>query len=135
MIDARQAELAASSPSDRSSGHSWRGVPPAHRSRRPARRLGEAGGDRRVLPELAGITDPAQAIGPVPSGQPDLAETFHASVRALQLPDEAALLRRWGRASLRAVDEADRAIARPGSVQPEIDQRAAEWEDAQVSAT
>ena len=86
--------------------------------------------------ELAGITDPAQAIGPVPSGQPELAEMFHASVRALQLPDDEALLKAMGQGELEAdVDKDDRArvLARP-DVQPEIDQRAAQLEDAQVRA-
>ena len=75
--------------------------------------------------EVAGITDPAQAIGPVPSAQPDLAEMFHASVRALQLPDEAALLKAMGQGELEAaVDEHDRAIAlAPADVQAEIDER------------
>ena len=62
---------------------------------------------------------------------------FHASVRALQLPDEAALLKAMGQGELEApvVDEHDRAVAlaRP-DVQPEIDQRAAQLEDAQVRA-
>ena len=75
--------------------------------------------------EVAGITDPAQAIGPVPSAQPDLAEMFHASVRALQLPDEAALLKAMGQGELEAaVDEHDRAMAlAPADVQAEIDER------------
>ena len=86
--------------------------------------------------ELAGITDPAQAIGPVPSGQPDLAEMFHVSVRALQLPDEAALLKAMGQGELEAaVDEHDRALAvAPADVQAEIDEREAEMEDAHVRA-
>jgi len=86
--------------------------------------------------EVAGITDPAQAIGPVPSAQPDLAEMFHASVRALQLPDEAALLKAMGQGELEAdVDEHDRAIAlAPADVQAEIDEREAEVEGAQVRA-
>lgn len=49
---------------------------------------------------MTGITDPKQAIGPVPSGQADLAEMFHASVRALELPDEAALQKAMGRGDL-----------------------------------
>ena len=86
--------------------------------------------------EIAGVTDPAQAIGPVPSGQADLAELFRASVRALQLPDEAALLKAMNQGQLEAaVDAHDRAAAlAPPDVQADIDQRAAEWEDAQVSA-
>ena len=86
--------------------------------------------------EIAGVTDPAQAIGPVPSGQADLAELFRASVRALQLPDGAALLKAMNQGQLEAaVDAHDRAAAlAPPDVQADIDQRAAEWEDAQVSA-
>ena len=55
----------------------------------------------------------------MPSGQPDLAEMFHSSVRALQLPDEAALLKALGRGELEAaVDEHDRALAvAPADVQ------------------
>jgi hypothetical protein len=52
--------------------------------------------------ESAGITDPAQAIGPVPAGQAQLREAFHASVRALELPDDQALLRAMGRGQLEA---------------------------------
>ena len=63
-------------------------------------------------------------------------EVFRAAVRALQLPDDAALLKAMGQGELEAaVDEHDRAVAlAPADVQAEIDQRAAEWEDAQVSA-
>ena len=100
---------------------------PAHGARPPAepgalrddwqRRAGLVGYYR----EVAGITDPAQAIGPVPSAQPDVAEMFHASVRALQLPDEAALLKAMGQGELEAaVDEHDRAVAlAPADVQAE----------------
>jgi hypothetical protein len=52
--------------------------------------------------ESAGITGPAQAIGPVPAGQAQLREAFHASVRALELPDDQALLRAMGRGQLEA---------------------------------
>ena len=52
--------------------------------------------------EAAGITDPAQAIGPVPSGQAQLREAFHASVVALELPGDQALLRAMGRGQLEA---------------------------------
>jgi hypothetical protein len=86
--------------------------------------------------EAAGITAPEQAIGPVPAGKAHLAEAFHASVRALRLPDEAALLKAMGQGELEgAKDEGDRAIVlAPADVQPEIDQRQAEWEDALVRA-
>jgi hypothetical protein len=52
--------------------------------------------------EAAGITDPAQAIGPVPSGQAQLREAFHASVVALELPGDQALLRAMSRGQLEA---------------------------------
>jgi hypothetical protein len=52
--------------------------------------------------EAAGITDPAQAIGPVPANQAQLREAFHASVVALELPGDQALLRAMGRGQLEA---------------------------------
>jgi hypothetical protein len=52
--------------------------------------------------EAAGITDPARAISPVPSGQAQLREAFHASVVALELPSEQALLQAMGRGQLEA---------------------------------
>jgi hypothetical protein len=86
--------------------------------------------------ETAGITDPAQAIGPVPSGIPQLREAFHASVVALQLPDDQALLRAMGRGELEArVAAHDRAMAvAPRDVQPEIGERERDWQDAQARA-
>jgi len=72
--------------------------------------------------EAAGITDPKQALGPVPSSQAQLREAFSASVVALQLPDEAAMLRAMGRGELEArVDERERAVgAAPGDVSAEL---------------
>ena len=86
--------------------------------------------------EAAGITDPAQAIGPVPSGIPQLREAFHASVVALELPDDQALLRAMGRGELEGrVAAHDRAIAvAPRDVQPEIGERERDWQDAQARA-
>jgi colicin import membrane protein len=86
--------------------------------------------------EAAGITDPAQAIGPVPSGIPQLREAFHASVVALQLPDDQALLRAMGRGELEArVATHDRAMAvAPRDVQPEIGERERDWQRAQAHA-
>ena len=86
--------------------------------------------------EAAGITDPAQAIGPVPSGMPQLREAFHASVVALELPDDQALLRAMGRGELEArVAAHDRAMAvAPRDVQPEIGERERDWQDAQARA-
>ena len=73
----------------------------------------------------AGITDPEQAIGPVPSGKADLAEAFRASVRALELPDEAALLKAMNQGQLEArVQEYMRAEAiAPADVQAEVGDR------------
>ena len=86
--------------------------------------------------ETAGITDPAQAIGPVPSGIPQLREAFHASVVALELPDDQALLRAMGRGELEArVAAHDRALAvAPRDVQPEIGERERDWQRAQAHA-
>ena len=140
MLDARQAAL----------GEQLAAKPPQWALERvgrspgaePAPSCGPTGkqraGDRRVLPGgCRASRTPAQAIGPVPAGTAaTLREAFHASVRALQLPDEAALLKAMGQGELEAaVDEHDRALAlAPADVQAEIDQRAAEWEDAQVRA-
>ena len=52
--------------------------------------------------EAAGITGPAQAIGPAPANQAQLREAFHASVVALELPGDQALLRAMGRGQLEA---------------------------------
>ncbi|MGH3411262.1 MAG: hypothetical protein ACRDRJ_53495, partial [Streptosporangiaceae bacterium] len=112
MMDARQAalreRLAANPPAW--AKEAW-GVPPAEPGLLREdwqRRAGLVESYR----EAAGITDPQQAIGPVPSGKAHLAEAFHASVRALQLPDEAALLRAMNRGQLEArVQEYTRAEA------------------------
>jgi conjugative relaxase-like TrwC/TraI family protein len=75
--------------------------------------------------EATGISDPRQAIGPVPAGKAHLAEAFHASVHALELPDEAALLKAMNRGQLEArVQEYQRAAAvAPPDVQAEIGDR------------
>jgi len=136
MMDARQAflgeQLAARPPQWAISA--W-GVPPAEPGALRDDWLRQAGVVESYR-DAAGITDPGRAIGPAPSGTPQMREAFRAAVRALRLPDEAALLKAMGRGQLEAaVDEHDRALAlAPADVQPEIDQRAAEWEDAQVSA-
>ena len=79
------------------------GVPPsveesATRRTDWERRAGLVGAYR----EAAGITDPRQAIGPVPSGKAQLREAFHAAVLALELPGDQALLRAMGRGQLEA---------------------------------
>jgi conjugative relaxase-like TrwC/TraI family protein len=86
--------------------------------------------------EAAGITDPQQAIGPVPASKAHLAEAFHAGIRALRLPDEAALLRAMGQGDLEAVvDQHDRAAAlAPADVQAEIGTRESDLEQARERA-
>jgi len=102
MLDARQAELGrqlAGRPPEWAL-RAW-GVPPARAGALRAdweRRAAVVASYR----EAAGITDPAQAIGPVPSGQAQLREAFHASVAALELPGDQALLRAMGRGQLEA---------------------------------
>jgi hypothetical protein len=72
--------------------------------------------------EAAGITGPAQAIGPVPANRAQLREAFHASVVALELPGDQALLRAMGRGQLEAqVSTYQRAAARaPRDVSAEL---------------
>jgi hypothetical protein len=52
--------------------------------------------------ELAGVTDPAVAIGPAPARQAGMSEAFAASVRALELADDAAMVKAMGRGELEA---------------------------------
>jgi hypothetical protein len=111
-LDARQAELGrqlAQQPPEWAL-RAW-GVPPAR-----AGALREDWERRAAIVEsyreAAGITDPTQAIGPVPSGQAQLREAFHASVVALELPGDQALLRAMGRGQLEAqVSTYERAAA------------------------
>jgi hypothetical protein len=102
MLDARQAELGrqlAARPPEWAL-NAW-GVPPAR-----AGALRQDWERRAAIVEsyreAAGITDPAQAIGPVPSGQAQLREAFHTAVVALELPGDQALLRAMGRGQLEA---------------------------------
>ena len=122
MADARQAELgervAARPP--QWALDAW-GMPPAEAGALRddwQRRAGLVESYR----EAAGITDPQQAIGPVPAGKAHLAEAFRSSVRALQLPDEAAMLKAMNRGQLEArVQEYVRAEAvAPRDVQAEV---------------
>ena len=73
------------------------------------RRAGLVGAYR----EAAGITNPEQAIGPVPSGKGILREMFDASIRALELPDDQALLQApWAAGSSRPpLLQRERAVA------------------------
>ena len=86
--------------------------------------------------EAAGITDPRQAIGPVPAGKAHLAEAFHARVHALELPDEAALLKAMNRGQLEArVQDYQRAAAvAPPDVQAEVGDREHLAEEAKARA-
>jgi hypothetical protein len=109
--DARQAELgrlAAITPEEWAL-RAW-GAPPEPGAVRDEweRRAGLVGAYR----EAAGITDPKQAISPVPAGQGVLREMFTASVYALELPDERALMAAMGNEDLEArLAERDRAMA------------------------
>jgi conjugative relaxase-like TrwC/TraI family protein len=110
--DARQAELGrqfAEQPEPWAL-KAW-GAPPAEPGALRAeweRRAGMVGFYR----ESAGITNPEQAIGPVPSGQGIMREMFSASVRALELPDERALMAAMGNEDLEArLVERERAVA------------------------
>ena len=84
--DARQAELGrelAAQPEEWAV-RAW-GAPPAEAGALRddwERRAGLVGAYR----EAAGITDPRQAIGPVPAGKGVLREMFSASVRPLSSP-------------------------------------------------
>ena len=121
-LDRRQTELgeqlAAAPP--RWALEAW-GVPPAEPGR-----LRDDWTQRAALVqsyrELAGITDDTVAIGPPPSRQAAMTEAFAASVRALELPDEVALLKAMGRGELEArVREYARAEAvAPVDVQADI---------------
>ena len=101
MADGRAAELgrevAARPP--QWALEAW-GVPPAEGALRAdwEKRAGIVASYR----EAAGVTEPTQAIGPVPSGQAQLREAFARSVRALELPDEQALLKAMGPGDLEA---------------------------------
>ena len=136
MLDTRQGELGrqlAERPQQWAL-EAW-GVPPSEPGALRAdweRRAGIVESYR----EAAGITDPAQAIGPVPTGQAQLRETFHSSVVALELPDDQAMLRAMGRGELEAkVAAHDRAAAlAPRDVQAEIGERERDWEAAQDRA-
>jgi hypothetical protein len=136
MLDARAAELGrqlAERPPQWAL-EAW-GVPPAEPGALREdweRRAGIVESYR----EAAGITDPAQAIGPVPTGQAQLREAFHSSVVALELPDDQAMLRAMGRGELEATVAAhDRAAAlAPRDVQAEIGERERDLEAAQDRA-
>ena len=103
------------------------------------RRAGLVGAYR----EAAGIADPKQAIGPVPASKGVLREMFRASVIALELPDDRALLAAMGNEDLEArLVERERAVAlAPADVSVRLDsverQRAAavrQVEQAQAAA-
>lgn len=136
ILDARQAalgeRLALRPP--QWAVDAW-GVPPAEPGRLRddwQRRAGLVESYR----EATGITDPRQAIEPVPAGKAHLAEAFHASVVALELPDETALLKAMNRGQLEArVQEYQRAAAvAPPDVQAEVGDREHLAEEAKARA-
>ena len=99
MLDQRQAELGRELAERPPSWalQAW-GVPPAHQESAARRADWEKQASIvGAYREAAGITDPAVAIGPPPANQAQLREAFHSAVRALQLPDNEALLRAMGR--------------------------------------
>ena len=114
MLDARQAELGrqlAGQPPEWALD-AWGGPPSEAESAARRADWEKQAGIVGAYRESAGITDPAQALGPVPSGQAQLREAFHAAMVALQLPDDQALLRAMGRGQLEAqVSTYDRAAA------------------------
>ena len=76
--------------------------------------------------EATGITDPKQAIGPVPAGKGVLREMFSASVRTLELPDDRALMAAMGNEDLEArLLERERAVA---TSPPDVSERLASVE-------
>jgi hypothetical protein len=120
--DAQQAEIGrqlAAAPEEWAL-RAW-GAPPAEAGPLRAdweRRAGLVGAYRQA----AGITEPDVAIGPVPAGKGILRELFHASLQALQLPDDKALLKAMGRGELEAkLLERERAVAvAPPEVSPQL---------------
>jgi conjugative relaxase-like TrwC/TraI family protein len=138
MLDARQAELGR-----QLAGRpplwaidAWGVPPPATESAARRADWEKQAGIVGAYREAAGITDLAQALGPVPSGQAQLREAFNAAVVALQLADDQALLKAMGRGELEArVATFDRAAAlAPPDVQAEIGEREQAWRAAQDSA-
>ena len=76
--------------------------------------------------QAAGITDPKVAIGPVPAGKGILREMFGASIRALELADDQALLKAMGSGELEAtLLQRQRAVA---VAPPEVSARLASVE-------
>ena len=138
MLDARQAELGqelAARPPAWALG-AW-GVPPSVQESAARRADWEKqAGIVAAYREAIGLTDPEQAIGPPPAGTAQVREAFRSAVRALELPDDAALMRAMGRGELEAdVDRHDRALAlAPADVQAEIDARETDLEHARERA-
>jgi conjugative relaxase-like TrwC/TraI family protein len=126
--DDRQAELGrqlAARPEEWAL-KAW-GVPPAEQESAARRADWEKqAGIVGAYREAAGITDPRVAIGPVPSAKGVLREMFSASVRALQLPDERALMAAMGNEDLEArLVERERAVA---IAPPDVSERLASVE-------
>ena len=136
MADGRQAELGEqiARQAPQWATQAW-GAPPAEPGALQddwRRRAGLVGYYR----EVTGITDPAQAIGPPPSAQADLAELFRAAVRELQLADDAAMLKAMNRGQLEAqVQDYRRAEAvAPPDVQAQVGDRQHLAEEARARA-
>ncbi|MDQ2811543.1 MAG: hypothetical protein M3Z75_06595, partial [Actinomycetota bacterium] len=86
--------------------------------------------------EIAGITDPKVSIGPVPTGNAVSRELFSASVHALELNSEQAMLAAMGRGDLEArVRQHERAAAlAPPEVTARLDSAKSQLEAANDQA-
>ena len=82
--------------------------------------------------ETAGIVDPHVSLGEAPQGVPELAESWRAAARALEIEDEVAAVRGLSRAELEArVHEAARHVQ---TAPPEVSRELAEAERARANA-
>jgi len=86
--------------------------------------------------EMAGIEDPDVAIGPLATGSAARRELFHASVRALELSDEKAMLAAMGRGDLEArVREHERAaVLAPPEVTAKLESAKSQRAEAEHQA-
>ena len=84
--------------------------------------------------EAAGITDPDVSLGEIPRGVPELAESWRAAARALEIPDELAAVRGMSRADLEALTARYEQVQRAAPVEVSRELRAAELRAADLTA-
>ena len=84
--------------------------------------------------EAAGITDPDVSLGEVPRGVPELAESWRAAARVLEIPDELAAVRGMSRADLEALTARYEQVQRAAPVEVSRELRAAELRAADLTA-